>query len=245
MFNIGTIGTIVAILVGFIALAVGILAGYIIRKTVGEKAVQMELKLDDVNISQSQINDAEKERSRITEPVLNGERTGMYKAFKDFEDKGVFDIQGTTVKLAKNGGLTPTGWKQLQAAMEIYRSKKFETFRYIMIDRKTGEIADQLAITSHMPNFCNVSKPNDETLKQVISRAEEKDYLIAVCHNHPSGNTEPSKHDIETTEMLEKSKIKKQDPKDFEIKRLDTFLSYINKKGYKMSCYCLVASVLF
>ena len=39
-----------------------------------------------------------------------------------------------------------------------------------------------------MPNFCNVSKPNDETLKQVISRAEEKDYLIAVCHNHPSGN---------------------------------------------------------
>lgn len=172
---------------------------------VGEKITQMELKLDDVNISQSQISDAEKERSRITEPVLNGERTGMYKAFKDFEDKGVFDIQGTTVKLAKNGGLTPTGWKQLQAAMEIYRSKKFETFRYIMIDRKTGEIADQLAITSHMPNFCNVSKPNDETLKQVISRAEEKDYLIAVCHNHPSGNTTESSFDRELTDSLDRS----------------------------------------
>ena len=176
-------------------------------KTVGEKAVQMELKLDDVNISQSQISDAEKERSRITEPVLNGERTGMYTSFKNFEDKGVFDIQGATVKTSKKGGLTPTGWKQLQAAMEIYRSKKFETFRYIIINEKTGEIADQLAITSHMPNFCNVSKPNDETLKQVISRLEElgDDYKLAVCHNHPSGNTTESSFDRELTDSLDRS----------------------------------------
>ena len=174
-------------------------------KKVSEKSVEAEAKLDDVNISRTQIEDAEKERKRITQPVLNGERTGMYKAFKDFEDKGVFDIQGSHVKLAKNGGLTPTGWKQLQAAMEIYRSKKFETFRYILIDRKTGEIADQLAITSHMPNFCNVSKPNDETLKQVISRAEEKDYLIAICHNHPSGNTTESSFDRDATDSLDRS----------------------------------------
>ena len=174
-------------------------------KKVSEKFVEAEAKLDDVNISRTQIEDAEKERKRITQPVLNGERTGMYKTFKDFEDKGVFDIQGSHVKLAKNGGLTPTGWKQLQAAMEIYRSKKFETFRYILIDRKTGEIADQLAITSHMPNFCNVSKPNDETLKQVISRAEEKDYLIAICHNHPSGNTTESSFDRDVTDSLDRS----------------------------------------
>ena len=174
---------------------------------VGEKITQMELKLDDVNISQSQISDAEKERSRITEPVLNGERTGMYTSFKNFEDKGVFDIQGATVKTSKKGGLTPTGWKQLQAAMEIYRSKKFETFRYIIINEKTGEIADQLAITSHMPNFCNVSKPNDETLKQVISRLEElgDDYKLAVCHNHPSGNTTESSFDRELTDSLDRS----------------------------------------
>ena len=174
-------------------------------KKVSEKSVEAEAKLDDVNISRTQIEDAEKERKRITQPVLNGERTGMYKAFKDFEDKGVFDIQGSHVKLAKNGGLTPTGWKQLQAAMEIYRSKKFETFRYILIDRKIGEIAVQLAIASHMPNFCNVSKPNDETLKQVISRAEEKDYLIAICHNHPSGNTTESSFDRDVTDSLDRS----------------------------------------
>ena len=164
-----------------------------------------DFKIDDETISKSQIEDAVRERKLITEPVLNGEKTGLYKAFKDFEDKGVFDVQGTQVKLSKNGGLTPTGWKQLQAAMEIYRSKKFETFRYVMIDRNTGEIADQLAITSHMPNFCNVTLPNDETLKQVISRAEEKDYLIAVCHNHPSGNTTESSFDRELTDSLDRS----------------------------------------
>lgn len=164
-----------------------------------------DFMIDDETISKSQIEAAIRERKLITEPVLNGEKTGLYKAFKDFEDKGVFDVQGTQVKLSKNGGLTPTGWKQLQAAMEIYRSKKFETFRYVMIDRKTGEIADQLAITSHMPNFCNVTLPNDETLKQVISRAEEKDYLIAVCHNHPSGNTTESSFDRELTDSLDRS----------------------------------------
>ena len=164
-----------------------------------------DFRIDDETISKSQIEEAIRERKLITEPVLNGEKTGLYKAFKDFEDKGVFDVQGTQVKLSKNGGLTPTGWKQLQAAMEIYRSKKFETFRYVMIDRKTGEIADQLAITSHMPNFCNVTLPNDETLKQVISRAEEKDYLIAVCHNHPSGNTTESSFDRELTDSLDRS----------------------------------------
>lgn len=163
-------------------------------------------QLDDVSITPEQIKDAENERKRITEPVLNGERTEMYTSFKNFEDKGVFEINGTHLNVSKNGGLTPTGWKQLQAAMEIYRSKKFETFRYIIINEKTGEIADQLAITSHMPNFCNVSKPNDETLKQVISRLEElgDDYKLAVCHNHPSGNTTESSFDRELTDSLDR-----------------------------------------
>lgn len=170
-----------------------------------KKEMQQEFNFNDPGVNQEVISAAEKERDRILEPVLNGERTGMYKAFKEFEEKGVFDIKGKKVTLAKNGGLTPTGWKQLQAAMEIYRNKKFETFRYILIDRKTGEIAEQLAITSHMPNFCSVSKPNDETLKQVITRAEEKDYLIAVCHNHPSGNTTESSFDRDVTNSLDRS----------------------------------------
>lgn len=164
-------------------------------------------QLDDVSITPEQIKDAENERKRITEPVLNGEKTEMYTSFKNFEDKGVFEINGTHLNVSKNGGLTPTGWKQLQAAMEIYRSKKFETFRYIIINEKNGEIADQLAITSHMPNYCNVSKPNGETIKQVISRLEElgDDYKLAVCHNHPSGNTTESSFDRELTDSIDRS----------------------------------------
>ena len=164
-------------------------------------------QLDDVSITPEQIKDAENERKRITEPVLNGEKTEMYTSFKNFEDKGVFEINGTHLNVSKNGGLTPTGWKQLQAAMEIYRSKKFETFRYIIINEKNGEIADQLAITSHMPNYCNVSKPNGETLKQVISRLEElgDDYKLAVCHNHPSGNITESSFDRELTDSIDRS----------------------------------------
>ena len=38
------------------------------------------------------------------------------------------------VNTAIGCGFSPTGWKQLQAAMDIYRSKDFETFRYILID---------------------------------------------------------------------------------------------------------------
>ncbi|MCF0241988.1 MAG: hypothetical protein HUK25_05080, partial [Treponema sp.] len=73
----------------------------------------------------------------------------------------------------------------------------------VLID-KEGEIQDQLAISSHMPNFCSVSFPNDDTLKQVISRAEEKDLMVAVVHNHPSGNVEASDYDKTLTEILER-----------------------------------------
>ncbi|MCF0241752.1 MAG: hypothetical protein HUK25_03895, partial [Treponema sp.] len=74
----------------------------------------------------------------------------------------------------------------------------------VLID-KEGEIQDQLAISSHMPNFCSVSFPNDDTLKQVISRAEEKDLMVAVVHNHPSGNVEASDYDRTLTNILERT----------------------------------------
>ena len=159
---------------------------------------------DDSFLTQNQVNEIINERNKIIEPVLNGEKSEMYKAFKDFEERGVFDIKGTKLKTSKNGGLTPTGWKQLQAAMNIYRSKSFETFRYIFIN-KQGEIADQYAISSHMPNMAPVSLPEDRTLKEVITHAEDNDYYIAVCHNHPSGNTSASSFDVEVTDSLDRS----------------------------------------
>ncbi len=171
-----------------------------------EREVQKEFEKtpDDNNISQTQIQEAEEERKRITEPVLSGTKGGLYSAFKTFEEKGVFEIKGQKVDL-DDGQLTESGWKQLEAAMEIYRNKKFETFRYVLIDRKSGEILDQLAISAHMPNFCLASLPNNETLKQVITQAEKLDCLVAVCHNHPSGNTKESLLDQKLTLKLEEA----------------------------------------
>lgn len=159
---------------------------------------------DDTTISKEQIQEAKEERQHIVKPILDGEKSGLYLAFKSFDEKGVFEIKGQKMDMA-DGRITETGWKQLEAAMEIYRSKKFETFRYVLIDRKSGEIRDQLAISSHMPNFCAASLPEDETLMQVAAQAERLDCLVAVCHNHPSGNTVESVFDRELTVKLEES----------------------------------------
>ena len=166
-------------------------------------------KTDDLAIKPAQIKESEAERNKICRPVMNGEKSGLWTAFKDFEEKGVFDIQGKKVSLTPTGRISKTGWNQLQAAMSIYRSKKFETFRYVLIDRYNGEIRDQIAVSSHMPNTTIISDPNNQTLKQVISRAEEKDCLVVAVHNHPSGNTTPSDYDIKSTKALEESMKRK------------------------------------
>lgn len=166
-------------------------------------------KTDDLAITPAQIKESEAERNKICRPVMNGEKSGLWTAFKDFEEKGVFDIQGKKVALTPTGRISKTGWNQLQAAMSIYRSKKFETFRYVLIDRYNGEIRDQIAVSSHMPNTTIISDLNNQTLKQVISRAEEKDCLVVAVHNHPSGNTRPSDYDIKSTKALEESMKRK------------------------------------
>ena len=162
-------------------------------------------EIDDHNITQAQIEDSRKERDNIVNPVLEGEKTGMWKAFNEFKEHGVFDIVGGSVELNSNKRISRNGWKQLQAAMNIYRNKKFETFRYVLVSRHTGRIEDQLAVSSHMPDACVVSSPDNNTLRQVIARAEAKDCLIVAVHNHPSGNTEASIPDDRVTKSLRQS----------------------------------------
>ena len=162
-------------------------------------------EIDDHNITQAQIEDSRKEQNNIVTPVLEGEKTGMWKAFNEFKEHGVFDIVGGSVELNSNNRISRTGWKQLQAAMNIYRNKKFETFRYVLVDRHTGRIEDQLAVSSHMPDACVVSSSDNNTLRQVIARAEAKDCLIVAVHNHPSGNTEASIPDDRVTKSLRQS----------------------------------------
>ncbi len=190
---------------------------------------------DDRHLSVDDVIAAQKERDKIITPVLNGEKTGMWKAFEEFDEHGVFDIRGKELSMTKANRISEAGFKQLQAAMNIYRNKKFETFRYVLVDRMTGEITDQLAISSHMPNVCAVSEKNDDTLKKIISRAEEKDCLVVAVHNHPSGNTEASSYDRETTDALRNS-LKRSDGLERFAGHIildhDSFNLYTPRKGW-------------
>lgn len=192
---------------------------------------------DDFSITERQLTESELKRDEIIFPVLNGKESGMYKSFKDFAEHGVFDVQGKSVELDDSGRISETGWSQLQAAMEIYRNKQFETFRYVLIGREDGEIKDQLAVKSYSPNRCAVSTPDLQTIKQVITRAEELDCMVAAVHNHPSGNTAESSFDAELTESLKRALTNGNGLCRFAghiILDHDTFNLYTPQNGWKI-----------
>lgn len=192
---------------------------------------------DDFSITERQLTESELKRDEIIFPVLNGKESGMYKAFKVFAEHGVFDVQGKTVEIDDSGRISGTGWNQLQSAMEIYRNKQFETFRYVLIGREDGEIKDQLAVKSYSPNSCAVSTPDLQTIKQVITRAEELDCMVAAVHNHPSGNTAESSFDAELTESLKRNLTNGNGFCRFAghiILDHDTFNLYTPENGWKM-----------
>lgn len=192
---------------------------------------------DDFSITERQLTESELKRDEIIFPVLNGKESGMYKSFNDFAEHGVFDVQGKSVELDDSGRISETGWSQLQAAMEIYRNKQFETFRYVLIGREDGEIKDQLAVKSYSPNRCAVSTPDLQTIQQVITRAEELDCMVAAVHNHPSGNTAESSFDAELTESLKRALTNGNGLCCFAghiILDHDTFNLYTPQNGWKM-----------
>lgn len=192
---------------------------------------------DDFSITERQLTESELKRDEIIFPVLNGKESGMYKSFKDFAEHGVFDVQGKSVELDDSGRISEIGWNQLQSAMEIYRNKQFETFRYVLIGRENGEIKDQLAVKSYSPNRCAVSTPDLQTIKQVITRAEELDCMVAAVHNHPSGNTVESSLDAELTESLRRNLTNGNGLCRFAghiILDHDTFNLYTPENGWKI-----------
>lgn len=192
---------------------------------------------DDFSLSAEQLTQSERRRDEIIFPVLNGKETGMYKAFNNFAWHGVFDVQGTKIDMT-DGAISADGFRQLHAAMNIYRSKEFETFRYVLIDRKSGEISDQLAVSSYMPDRCAVSMPDRQTLAQVVSRAEERDCLVIAVHNHPSGNVIESEFDTDCTKSLEKAMQRNDGFNCFAghiILDHDSYNLYEPEKGWKLS----------
>ena len=66
-------------------------------------SLQTELPFDDYSLTAAQLEEIKNEQSRIITPVLNGEKTGLYKAFKDFDDRVVFDIRGSSIDINESG----------------------------------------------------------------------------------------------------------------------------------------------
>ena len=179
----------------------------------------------DPAVTRDVINQAKARRASYCHSVVKGEKKGLWKSFNEFQRHGVFDIQGQTLMTDKNGHLTDTGFKQLAISMDIYRDKRFESARYVFVD-KNGTIKDQMALSTFMPNH-SISKL-DETFKQVLEHAEKTNTKIAFVHNHPSGNIEASYDDIQFTKELES--YLNQDNKDL-------FLGHVILDHDTFNCY--------
>ena len=157
----------------------------------------------DPNFAREHIWRAKAATRTYCTPILEGKKTGLWKSFRDFKKHGVLDILGANAEM-KNGTITPHGWNQLSTALQIYRDKRFETFRYLFVSPE-GKIQDQLAVCSQLPGKALTNLPGENLLEQVIAHAENTGTKVVLVHNHPSGNIMPSTEDILMTERTEKA----------------------------------------
>ena len=155
----------------------------------------------DPNLAREHIWRAKAATRTYCTPILDGKKSGLWKSFRDFKKHGVLDILGAKAETEK-GRITPQGWNQLATALQIYRDKRFETFRYLFVS-EDGKVQDQLAVCSHLPGKSLANLPGESLVNQVITHAEATGTKIVLVHNHPSGNTTPSVDDILMTEKTE------------------------------------------
>lgn len=153
----------------------------------------------DPELSRDHLHVAKGMMKTLVRPVLSGDKTGLWTPFRKFKQHGVFDIQGSQVA-TENGVITNTGWKQLATAMSIYRDKRFETFRVLYIS-ENGEIADQVAVSSHLPDRVSLA-PIMERIDEINQHAQRTQTKVVIAHNHPSGNVNPSEQDKFITQIL-------------------------------------------
>jgi hypothetical protein len=115
------------------------------------------------------------------------------------------DVLFKKIELNKNHAPTRQGWKTLNNFLSVYRSKQYETLRYLLLNKR-GEIVDHVAITNHMPDRVMIS-PHFMSLKAYFIKLAqytfEKDCKIIVAHNHPSGIIAPSEKDMKYTAFLQ------------------------------------------
>jgi proteasome lid subunit RPN8/RPN11 len=128
-------------------------------------------------------------------------------AYNNPPDDAFLDILYKKIQLNKNNAPTKRGWKTLYNLLSLYRSKQYETFRYLLLD-KTGEIVDHVAITNYVPdrvlNSPHFMSPKDYYAELALY-VFKNDCKIIVAHNHPSGNVKPSEVDMQFTTFLLKA----------------------------------------
>jgi proteasome lid subunit RPN8/RPN11 len=129
------------------------------------------------------------------------------KAINTPKTANLYSVVGNRIELNRERYPARRGWKTLNNLLSVYRDKRFETVRYLLID-KWGIIRDHAAVTSYSTNRCKIV-PDDfsgkDFIDQVKEQAEHSSCKIIVIHNHPSGETEPSNEDIEITKSFEKA----------------------------------------
>lgn len=151
---------------------------------------------------------------RLTEDGLRDFEEGLVRrrrspnvwcAYRKLKEVGTVRLLGEKINVDYEDGIpTSTGWEQIAQALQIYRNKRYETFRYVIINND-GEVIKHLAITSRMPGKTGI-KPSNSDLGLYVGHikkyADKHNAHIILVHNHPSGRVEPSQEDIQVTGHL-------------------------------------------
>lgn len=155
----------------------------------------------DPGLTEEQYYETKYLTEKLIRPFIDDKtrKSELVEAFKNLEEHGVLDIVGKKIDV-KDGQITKKGWQELGTALHIYQDKHYETMRYLFVDTENGEIKHQLALTSKIPNRSLITK--EDTLQQIVSEYENTNTKIVLCHNHPSGNINPSLDDLKVTEQI-------------------------------------------
>lgn len=169
---------------------------------------KIESNFIDEKISEEQLFNSIHEKDKIIKSYKE-KNNELSPVLNNFKNHGIYNIIGTKLDI-KNGIITEKGWNDLNTACQIYRNKNFETFRFIIFDEENKKIANQTTVTSYMPDSCIIGNekinPASDLKNYLINENKNgKKLSLIICHNHPSGDTEPSKSDIHLTEEFKKA----------------------------------------
>jgi proteasome lid subunit RPN8/RPN11 len=128
----------------------------------------------------------------------------IHQSIPNRPSPGVYDIIGKTIGLTGNGALTRHTWQKLYTILEIYRSKQYETSRYLLVNNR-GYIKDHVAVTARHPSRSPINPlqfGEDYFFYQIEKQARNLKCGVIFVHNHPSGNINPSDMDITVNNIL-------------------------------------------